>query len=244
MIGIFQYRHGALRPADAHTIEMCGRYKQGEILKAEPKRMRNYKQLCLWFALAGVLADHADWCGSKKQASSWLKISIGHFDVVRSPDGKEWAEPKSIAYGNCDQTEFDQLLNAAIRVVCERIIPGTSNAALRAELEAMVMPASTESQKPTDAKSVSNSISDMPANGADDDWQTIAGDIVALIDQAPNTGRLEEIAAIHGRELDAMKDSAPAIYTRVTRAMERRGEELNRADPIGEAELLHPLQAG
>ena len=140
MIGVFQYRHGALRPADAHTIEMCARFKNGEILKAEPKRMRNYKQLCLWFALVGVLAEHAEWCASKEDASDWLKIAIGHFDVVRSPDGKEWARPKSIAYGNCDQTEFDQLLNKGIAVICEKVIPGTSNEILKAELEAMVMP--------------------------------------------------------------------------------------------------------
>ncbi|MEE8607172.1 MAG: DUF1367 family protein [Nitrospiraceae bacterium] len=143
MMGVFQYRNGALRPADAHTIEMCARFKPGEIVKAEPKRMRNYKQLCLWWAIVGVLYDHADWCASKEDASDWLKISIGHFDLIRSPDGKEWARPKSIAYGNCEQTEFDQLLNAAINVVCEKIIPGTSNEVLRAELEAMVMPVET-----------------------------------------------------------------------------------------------------
>ena len=156
MIGVFQYRHGALRPADAHTIEMCGRFKSGEILKAEPKRMRNYRQLCLWWALVGVLAEHADWCASKEDASDWLKISIGHFDLIRSPDGKEWARPKSIAYGNCEQTEFDQLLNKGIGVICEKVIPGTSNEILRAELEAMVAPtgaiaANTSNTPPTQA---------------------------------------------------------------------------------------------
>ncbi len=216
MIGIFQYRMGALRPADAHTIEMCGRFKAGEVLKAEPKRMRNYKQICLWWALVGVLAEHADWCASKEDASDWLKISIGHFDLIRSPDGKEWARPKSIAYGNCEQTEFDQILNKAIAVICEKIIPGTSNTVLRQELEAMVAPTNSY------------------ANGPDD-WQTVASDIVAQITQASNRDRLEEITALCEAELTAMKDNSPAQYTRVMRAMELRGQELDHPTPAQDA---------
>jgi hypothetical protein len=146
MIGVFQWRLGALRPADTHTIEMCARFKQGEILKAEPKRMRNPKQLALWWAMAGVMAEHAEWCATKEDASDWLKISIGHFNLIRSPDGKEWPRPKSIAYGNCEQTEFDQIMNKGVAVICEKIIPGTPNDVLRAELEAMVMPAGTVQQ--------------------------------------------------------------------------------------------------
>ena len=244
MIGLFQYRLGALRPADAHTIEMCGRFKQGEVLKAEPKRMRNYKQICLWWALVGVLAEHADWCASKEDASDWLKISIGHFNLIRSPDGKEWARPKSIAYGNCEQTEFDQLLNAAIKVVCEKIIPGTNNEVLARELEAMVMPASSESQKPTVAKSVSNCISDMPGNDADDDWRTIANDIMALIDDAPNRGRLEEIDAIHERALIAMKTCVFDLYNRVMDAMEQRRLEFDRKNGAAESPEPARLKTG
>lgn len=242
MIGLFQWRYGALRPADAHTIEMCARFKAGEILKAEPKRVRNYKQLCLWFSLCGVLAEHAEWCASTDNASDWMKIAIGHFDLMRSPDGKEWAVPKSIAYGNCDQTEFDQLLNKAIRVICEKVIPGTSNETLRAELEAMVMP--IEASK-TETKVARPS---KQANGQDDDWQAIATDIVALIGQAPSVDRLEEITAIHERELTAMKNSAPGHYTRVMNSMERRGEELNRQDGAGESPerdpARQPIEAG
>jgi len=247
MIGLFQYRHGALRPADAHTIEMCGRFKQGEIVKAEPKRMRNPKQLGLWFALAGVLAEHADWCKTKKQASGWLKITIGHFDVVRSPDGKEWAEPKSIAYGNCEQTEFDQLLTAAIGVVCEKIIPGTSNEILRAELEAMVMPVGPPDSKALLAAQLALSVElGKQGDGTIYDWDIVAADIVDLIVIARDFDRLEEIDAVYETELAEMEKHAPDHYRRVTEAMEQKGEELNRKDSAADSAqpARHTVEAG
>ena len=67
------------------------------------------------------------------------------------------------------------------------------------------------------------------ANGADDDWHTIATDIMNLIADARDLDRLEEITALYEDDLTAMEASAPPHYTRVMRAMERQGEDLNRA---------------
>ena len=65
------------------------------------------------------------------------------------------------------------------------------------------------------------------ANGADDDWQIIATDIVNLIDVAGDFDRLAEIDATYTAELAEMDKHAPDHYSRVMRAMERQGEELN-----------------
>ena len=86
------------------------------------------------------------------------------------------------------------------------------------------------------------------ANGADDDWGIVAADIIALIDQAPNADRLEEITALRERELTAMEENAPAHYTRVMQAMEVRGLDLDRKDPAAQSPqgdpVQHPLEAG
>ncbi len=78
------------------------------------------------------------------------------------------------------------------------------------------------------------------ANGADDDWRIIANDITNQIAMAPNFGRLEEITAIYGAELSAMKENASGHYDHVMERMERRGKWLDRTP----AEELHPIGAG
>jgi len=135
---LFRKRMSALYPADEMAEEQLSRIKQDEEVRVEIKRVRNPKQLRLWWALCGVLADYADWCSDRETASDWLKLSIGHAEYHESPDGKTWCRPKSIAFGNCPQDQFDQILNDAINVIVSKIIPGTSNDALRNELEAMI----------------------------------------------------------------------------------------------------------
>ena len=134
----FRKRLGSLRPADGRAEEILTCIKQDEEVKVEIKRMRNPKQLRLWWALCGVLAEYADWCSSREDASDWLKLSIGHADFITSPDGKQWVRPRSIAFGNCSQERFHEILDAAIKVIVEKIMVGTKSEALRAELEAMI----------------------------------------------------------------------------------------------------------
>ena len=79
----------------------------------------------------------------------------------------------------------------------------------------------------------------MQANGADDDWGILAGDLVVLIKTAASADRLDEITALNVRALNAMEKHAPAHYARVMEAVGSRSEYLNNPP-----EKLHPLQAG
>jgi hypothetical protein len=136
---LFRKRLGALRPADGMAEEQLSRIRQDEEVRVEIKRVRSPQQLRYWWALCGVLAEYADWCeGDRERASDWLKLSIGHAETFTSPDGKQWIRPKSIAFGNCPQDRFQAVMDAAIKVICEKIMPGTSNADLRNELEGMI----------------------------------------------------------------------------------------------------------
>jgi hypothetical protein len=81
-----------------------------------------------------------------------------------------------------------------------------------------------------------------PTNDADDDWQTIASDIVKEIGQAPNRGRLDEITALWEAELSNMEKNAPAHYTRVMRAMELRGLDLDGQNPAGQSPQGEPVR--
>lgn len=135
---LFRKRMSALYAADGMAEEQLSKIKQEEEVRVTISRVRNPRQLRYWWALCGVLAEYADWCKDRETASDWLKLSIGHAEFHESPDGKTWCRPKSIAFGNCPQEEFDTLLDQAIRIIVTKIMPGTSSEALRNELEAMI----------------------------------------------------------------------------------------------------------
>ncbi len=78
------------------------------------------------------------------------------------------------------------------------------------------------------------------ANGADGDRLALVLDHEAAIVLAANGDRLVEVTALYQDELDSMEANSPDSYTRVMRAMENRGQELDHPP----AKELHPLQAG
>ena len=65
------------------------------------------------------------------------------------------------------------------------------------------------------------------ANSTGDDWLTLVLDLEAAIKAAQTAGTLDEITVVNQDDLDAMQAHSPDYYTRVMRAMERQGEELN-----------------
>ena len=82
------------------------------------------------------------------------------------------------------------------------------------------------------------------ANGQADDWLAVVQDIEAGIKLADNGDRLLEIDALYEAELTAMEKDAPAHYTRVMRAMENRGQELDHPDFSPQDPALTPVGAG
>ncbi len=77
------------------------------------------------------------------------------------------------------------------------------------------------------------------ANGAANDWDIVAGDLLNSIKAAPSIDSLEEITALNVRDLNAMEANAPVHYARVMEAVGSRSEYLNNPP-----DALHPLQAG
>ena len=53
---------------------------------------------------------------------AWVTIESGHYDAIQLPDGTLRKHPRSIAFANMDETEFQQLYKAALDVLWRWIL--------------------------------------------------------------------------------------------------------------------------
>ncbi|MDU4843709.1 MAG: DUF1367 family protein [Leclercia adecarboxylata] len=71
-------------------------------------------------------------CKSFDAYRAWVTIESGHYDTIQLPDGTLRKHPRSIAFANMDETEFQQLYKAALDVLWRWIL----SRALRDQREA------------------------------------------------------------------------------------------------------------
>ena len=127
-----------LKAADLHAAEALAKIKPGQEVRCEIKRVRNSKQLRLYWALIDACWQHQDRYATKQDLSDVIKVAVGHSDEVVTKSGRTVARPKSIAFGNMPQEAWEDFFSRVIQFVCERIIPGTNDAELCAHLEELV----------------------------------------------------------------------------------------------------------
>lgn len=139
MASILLQRHlGSFRPIDADGVDYLATVKGGEILRADMKRMRNPRQHRLYWAAIGLCFQHQETYATRDQLHSAIKVWLGYCDEFEGPNGRLISIPKSIKFGNMSQEAWTEFFEAFIKLICERIIPNTDDAELRAELDAMV----------------------------------------------------------------------------------------------------------
>ncbi|HAT3707124.1 TPA: DUF1367 family protein [Citrobacter freundii] len=56
-------------------------------------------------------------CKSFDAYRAWVIVEAGHYDAIQLPDGTLRKHPRSIAFANMDETEFQQLYKAALDVL-------------------------------------------------------------------------------------------------------------------------------
>lgn len=141
---------GAFVPASEEDAELAKRFKVGSISRVELKLMRNSQFHRKFFSLVKLAFDmwsetlpEQSWRGMPVQPNidhfrRDLIISAGFHEVVWSTkkdrDGNQEFRviPRSIAFANMDQDEFEKLYSAVINVVL-RMLPdrGLSEEVLR-----------------------------------------------------------------------------------------------------------------
>ncbi len=139
MAEILMQRHlNAFRPIDAEGLDYLATVKPGETLRADMKRMRNPRQHRLYWAAVNLCFQHQERYPTRAQLHAAIKCWLGYCDEFEGPNGRLISIPKSIAFGNMPQDAWVEFFEAFIKLICERIIPNTDDAELRAELESMV----------------------------------------------------------------------------------------------------------
>lgn len=129
---------GALVPADDESREALQSWRLGQGVRVKVTRARNVQFHKKWFALLGVAFDA--WSErmppvhvvagravkpSRERFRKDITVLAGHFDPVWNIDGDMRLEPRSIAFANMEQDEFDRLYSRTIDVILSKILPDT-----------------------------------------------------------------------------------------------------------------------
>lgn len=124
-----------LEPADGAEMP---RLKLGSVVKVKITRPRNVMHHRKFYALMNLIFKNQEHYETLDDLVNIIKIATGHCHVYRKKNGDALPVPRSIAFHNMDQTQFDDFYAKVIRLVRENIIPGLDDAALRSEIEDLV----------------------------------------------------------------------------------------------------------
>jgi hypothetical protein len=124
--------NGALVPADPQATEYIASLKLGAAVRAEVKRMRNYKFHKKLFALLQFAFDtweptDATYKGqivekNFDQFRNDVTVLAGFFETTITLKGEVRVVAKSISFGSMSQDDFDKLYSAVCNVVLAKIL--------------------------------------------------------------------------------------------------------------------------
>jgi hypothetical protein len=115
--------------------------KLGAEINVEATTPRSLRQLKFAWALATKIEKGCDWVDSKEDAMDFMLIEARHFRRIYDPlRNVAILKPKPTNFGAMDGTEYTRLLKRLVHVAVTIMIPGMDDAALIAEIEAMVGP--------------------------------------------------------------------------------------------------------
>lgn len=127
--------NGRLEPADEIAAEELGGIKVGDLVLAEIRRPRNIGWHRKLFALLTLIKENQTRYPTTDALLDVIKVYTGHCIVLRDAMGRDIYVPKSIAFHNMDQAQFEAWWSEVVKLVCEKIVPGMK----REELEREIM---------------------------------------------------------------------------------------------------------
>lgn len=136
---------GQLVPQGEDAADYIERLQDGQVIRAEVKRMRNYKFHKKFYALLDFAYDQwepdssLEYAGqpvqkNRKRFRKDIIILAGHYDSTVNLKGEVRLEAHSISFANMSEEDFEKLYSEAINVILTRILRNYT----RADLEAVV----------------------------------------------------------------------------------------------------------
>ena len=109
---------GGLKAADDAAVESLRRLAQGEVVRVEFRKVRNYRFHAKFMALLGFVCNSTGIWPDQKVLLAALKIEMGHCDVYQFA-GETVMVPKSINFESMDNTEFTSFYERALMTLAE-----------------------------------------------------------------------------------------------------------------------------
>jgi len=117
-----------LEAADAEASAALNKLPEGTQLLVRVLRPRSLEQHRLFFAVLQRVAE-ASRFETTDNLLNFLKLTTGMYDLMEVTDaeGKKRIVPilKSISFADLDQDKFQEFFDHSIRVICEKVLPGT-----------------------------------------------------------------------------------------------------------------------
>lgn len=147
MKALFAKVGGVLRSTDQEAEDLLARLPEGKQVMLTYHVPRSPKQHRLFWALMRICADNVDWITDKDHAAREIKLETHLYEAHVSSTGTLIYVPMSIAWESLDQDKFNRFFERALRVICEKWIPGMDPNDLRRETESRVGPIEKRKRK-------------------------------------------------------------------------------------------------
>lgn len=122
---------GLLSPANDRELERLNKFRSGCLYPVEVKLMRNpdfHRKVFAFlnFCFQYWSAEHTEWQFLSESAQfdtfrKNLTVLAGYRDVTYTIDGRMRVEPKSLAFGNMEQDEFEECYSAMINAALKHV---------------------------------------------------------------------------------------------------------------------------
>lgn len=106
-------------PADEPSKELCSKYKQGEVYRADVVKPRSYQHHKLCFALLTLTYQNQERYTDFESFRKAVAMASGHTEELMTVHGEIIRLPKSISYDALDEVEFTQVFGAMMNVCAE-----------------------------------------------------------------------------------------------------------------------------
>lgn len=134
----FIRRNGGLHPVDDDGRALVAALPDKPVMVSIYAK-RNARHHRLLFRLLEMVRDGGAWDGSADTLLDFLKIATGHVRTVVDPGtGRAVFATKSIAFDEMGQDAFRRWFDAAVQVICERLLNRADWESVRDEVIATV----------------------------------------------------------------------------------------------------------
>ncbi len=126
-------RNGKLEASDPISAETLAGIRDGEQVRCKIGRARNGKHHRLYWVLLTTVWENQEAFPTVEHLHRAVKIATGLYDEY-TIGCKTVIELRSTDFASMKQDEFSEYYDRVVRLICERVIPGMSDEALKTQV--------------------------------------------------------------------------------------------------------------